>query len=84
MSELSRQLVHELQLTGINIHRKDLSSAGSLQVSFVRTVRVSDNNTTNNLPPSLGNFPIFESSRYTKLPVAMKAKGGYFFPMHRT
>lgn len=84
MSNKSRQLVHELQPTGIVIHRGgDLSSANSLQVSFQRTIRVSDNNTTNRLPPSLGKFPLFEASAHKGLPSAMRAKGGYFFPMHR-
>jgi hypothetical protein len=85
MSDKPRQLVHELQPTGIVIHRDgDLSSANSLQVSFQRTIRVSDNNnTTNMLPPSLGSFPLFESSAHKSLPSAMRAKGGYFFPMHR-
>lgn len=42
-----------------------------------------NNNTTNMLPPSLGSFPLFESSAHKSLPSAMRAKGGYFFPMHR-
>jgi hypothetical protein len=85
MFKTPRQLVHELVPEGITIHREgDLKIASSLQASFQRTVRVSDNNTTNKLPPSLGNFPLFETSDYENLPRAMKAKGGYFLPMHRT
>ena len=84
MSNTSRQLTHALQSTNIIIRRDgDLSSASSLQVSFERTIRVSDNNTTNNLPPSLGSFPFFEASAHKGLPSAMRAKGGYFLPMHR-
>lgn len=55
-----------------------------LFVSFERTIRVSDNNSTNDLSPSLGHFPIFETSDYEEtLPSQMAAKGGYFLPMHR-
>jgi hypothetical protein len=55
-----------------------------LWISFERTVRVSDNDSENNLPPSLGQFPIFDTSAYKKtLPPVIAAKGGYFLPMHR-
>ena len=84
MAETSRQLVHKLEPDGIKIHREgNLNTKNSLQISFQRTVRVSDNDTTNGLPPSLGNFPVFETSAYDSLPKAMEAKGGYFIHMHR-
>jgi hypothetical protein len=84
MSDQARYLVHELHSDGISIRRKGSAShAGALQVSFERTVRVSDNDTENDLPPGLGSFPLFEASAYKDLPSAMKAKGGYFLPMHR-
>jgi hypothetical protein len=77
MFKTPRQLVHELVPEGITIHREgDLKIASSLQVSFQRTVRVSDNNTTNKLPPSLGNFPLFETSDYENLP----AHASYVLP----
>lgn len=83
-SETSPQLVHKLGPKGIKIHREGMSDTqSSLEISFERTIRVSDNNTTNNLPPSLGSFPLFEASAYKGLPSVMRAKGGYFFPMHR-
>lgn len=84
-TETSRQLVHKLGPEGITIHRDGPSvTKSSLEICFERTVRVSDNGTTNELPPSLGNFPVFETSAYKRLPTAMKAKGGYFIPMYRT
>lgn len=84
-SDSAHQLVHELgHNKNIKIHREDEEgSLRSLSVSFQRTLRVSDNGSTNDLPPSFGNFPLSEVSKYTALPPQMKAKGGYFFPMHR-
>jgi hypothetical protein len=70
----------------IEIYREgDRTPGRSLKVSFQRTVRVSDNGSTNHLPPSFGTFPLYTTSDYEKsytLPEAMKAKGGYFLPMH--
>ena len=61
-----------------------MESMADLWISFERTVRVSDNGSENDLPPSLGHFPIFDTSNYEKtLPSPMAAKGGYFLPMHR-
>jgi hypothetical protein len=80
----SSQLVHRLGPEGIEIHREGTAGTNnSLEICFERTVRVSDNDTTNDLPPDLGNFPVFETSAYESLPQAMKAKGGYFIPMYR-
>lgn len=74
--------------TLIDIRRKqEHVEARSLKVSFQRTIRVSDNGTTNDLPPGFGAFPLSSMSDYQEsnaLPAAMKAKGGYFMPMHRT
>jgi hypothetical protein len=83
-SETSCQLVHKLGSEGIKIHREGISDTNSsLEICFERTTRVSDNGTTNELPPELGNFPVFETSVYKSLTEAMKAKGGYFIPMYR-
>jgi len=83
-TETSRQLVHKLGPEGIKVHREgNAYKKSSLEICFQRTVRVSDNNTTNDLPPDLGEFPVFEASAYESLPKAMKAKGGYLIPMHR-
>lgn len=55
-----------------------------LEISFQRTVRVADNNKVNNLPPSLGKFPIYDTADFKQtLPPHMIAKGGYFIPMYR-
>lgn len=55
-----------------------------LSISFQRTVRVADNNKVNDLPPSLGEFPIYDTSDYEKtLSKHMSAKGGFFIPMYR-
>jgi hypothetical protein len=84
MAGTSRQLEHELVFDRIDVFREGCTSLTRvLKVSFKRTIRVSDNNTTNSLPPSLGNFPMSKVSSYSDLPSDMKAKGGYFLPMHR-
>jgi len=95
MSDHSAKLVYDLggyAYYGKKSHHSKIriypdrkaSSIADLWVSFQRTVRVSDNNSTNNLPPSLGQFPIFNTSDHKNtLPPSMAAKGGYFLPMHR-
>lgn len=87
------KLVEELASSGgskaqadrIVIHRsKDSRSSRSLKVTFKRTCRVSDNDNTNNLPPDMGDFPLYKALDYKDtLPSEMTAKGGYFFPMYR-
>jgi hypothetical protein len=70
----------------IQIRRSDPNGwvEQNLFVSFQRTVRVSDNDTENELPPSLGKFPIFDTEDYKqKLPQEVSGKGGYFIPMYR-
>lgn len=56
-----------------------------LKVQFHRTVRVPDvQNGASELPPSIGHFPLFSVAAYAeKLPQAIAAKGGIFFPMYR-
>ena len=95
MSDQSKKLAHELggaEWVGgkfynpmLRVYRKgDMESMADLWISFERTVRVSDNGSDNDLPLSLGHFPIFDTSNYEKtLPSPMAAKGGYFLPMHR-
>jgi hypothetical protein len=57
---------------------------GDLTISFRRTVRVADTQESNYLPPDLGAFPLEAVSQHSnKLPRAMVAKGGVFFPMYR-
>ena len=70
----------------IQIHRSgpDGWIEQTLFVSFQRTVRVSDNDTENELPPSLGKFPVFDTEDYKQtLPKEVRDKGGYFIPMYR-
>lgn len=56
----------------------------SLDISFQRTVRVSDNADVNHLPPGLGVFPLQAVADYeATMPRSMLSKGGYFFPMYR-
>jgi hypothetical protein len=85
---INRLVVHSDQRpnTIINIRREWQMPCdqNSLVVRFKRTIRVSDNNSTNDLPPDLGSFPLYKTSDYEKtLPSQMAAKGGYFLPMHR-
>ncbi len=66
----------------ITLHR---GPKNCLKIQFYRTVRVPDvQNGASELPPSLGHFPLFSVPAYAeKLPKAMAAKGGVFFPMYR-
>jgi hypothetical protein len=55
-----------------------------LEITFHRTVRVPDNNNTYQLPPNLGDFPIYSVQDYKeRLPNEMAAKDGLFFPIYR-
>lgn len=55
-----------------------------LVISFQRTVRVPETGKRHELPPGLGNFPIFDIRPFAaNLPQSMVAKGGLFFPMYR-
>ena len=55
-----------------------------LRINFKRTIRVPDNRGTSELPPSLGDFPLYATSKYAKnMPQELAAKGGVFFPMYR-
>lgn len=55
----------------------------SLSISFERTVRVSDNESANELPPGLGCFPLYSAASFDSLPPKMAKKGGFFFPMYQ-
>ncbi|PTD02116.1 hypothetical protein FCULG_00012190, partial [Fusarium culmorum] len=55
-----------------------------LEISFKRTVRVPDNDDTNNLPPDAGSFPLYKVDDYAEtLPLSMAQKGGLFIPMYQ-
>ncbi|KAI8721698.1 Ubiquitin-like domain-containing protein [Fusarium sp. LHS14.1] len=64
------------------IRLSDTIKLDDLEITFHRTVRVPDNFHKNKLPPSLGQFPLFNVSEHAaKLPSVMAQKGGLFFPM---
>jgi hypothetical protein len=55
-----------------------------LVIEFKRTIRVPDNNDTNELPPDEGSFPLYKVDDYAEeLPLNMAQKGGLFIPMYR-
>lgn len=55
-----------------------------LEVMFERTIRVADNDSTSQLPPVLGTFPLYNVSDYKHtLPFHIALKGGLFLPMYR-
>lgn len=56
----------------------------AMSMSFMRTIRVPDNNIVNDLPADIGVFPLHKIRDHApRLPKKMVAKGGAFFPMHR-
>lgn len=55
---------------------------GELEISFRRTVKVSDNQNASDMPPDLGAFPVYPVACCGKVPDAMRQKGGVFIPMH--
>lgn len=69
----------------IKVHRSGSRyEDDALEISFQRTLRVADNSTACELPPSLGTFPLYPVSKYQKsLPNHISSKGGLFFPMYR-
>ncbi|KAK1984817.1 integral membrane protein [Colletotrichum cereale] len=55
-----------------------------LTIRLNRTIRVPDNRDTNDLPPSMGTFPLFKVRDYARrMPEDMAKKGGIFFPMYQ-
>jgi hypothetical protein len=84
MATYSPKLRHDLRTCGNSIQVDREWPTSGLTISFQRTIRVSDNDSTNDLPPSLGSFPLYRTSDHREtLPSPMEAKGGYFLPMHR-
>lgn len=58
------------------------SNKNALTITFERTLRVPDNNDTNFLPPSLGQFPLFLVQDYAEhLSADMVQRGGVFMPL---
>jgi hypothetical protein len=57
---------------------------GAATITFERTLRVPDSKAVNNLPPSLGQFPLFSVGDYKdRMPNDMAKKGGIFLPMYQ-
>ena len=55
-----------------------------LFVQFKRTLRMPVDGKAHSLPPGLGSFPLFNVEDYSdRLPPAIAALGGIFFPMYR-
>ncbi|KAG2120246.1 hypothetical protein DEU56DRAFT_918393 [Suillus clintonianus] len=53
-------------------------------IFFRRTIRVPETGRSNNLPPGLGNFPLYKVAEFSRaLPQDMVEKGGWFFPMYQ-
>jgi hypothetical protein len=53
-------------------------------VSFVRTLRIPEDEREYNLPPGFDNFPLFPINRFSpNLPLEIIAQGGVFLPMYR-
>jgi len=71
---------HGQLVVGRSIHN---ISNQDLKISFHRTVRVPDNGDINNLPPSLGTFPLYKASDFDNLPAHVKAKSKFFLPMYQ-
>lgn len=58
-------------------------TAGRLQITFHRTLRIPDDGKTYPLPPSLGTFPIFRVQDYAdRVPESWGKRGGVFIPMY--
>ncbi|KAK3672821.1 hypothetical protein LTR78_007407 [Recurvomyces mirabilis] len=74
------ELVHDQLIVGRNIN---YASKQNLNISFHRTVRVPDNGDINNLPPSLGTFPLYKTSDFDTIPTNIKAKSNFFLPMYQ-
>jgi hypothetical protein len=84
----SSKLAVTLGTYGHDDHRSMVISHGKLEsaatIVFERTLRVPDNKDTNNLPPSLGQFPLFSVAEYQdRMPEDMASKGGVFLPMYQ-
>lgn len=70
--------------TTIRISRLCCGERRTLDISLRRTIRVPDNKRTYELPPDLGEFPIYNVRDYSsKLPPSLVKKGGLFIPIYR-
>ena len=59
----------------ITVKRLSGTTNQRLSISFRRTIRVADNDETNDLPPDLGPFPVYNTKAYKgTLPRDMSGK----------
>ncbi|KAF7186024.1 Ubiquitin-like protein-NEDD8-like protein RUB3 [Pseudocercospora fuligena] len=57
--------------------------AQKLEIIFAQTVRVSDNDSVNSLPPGLGSFPICSAKNHRKTGSSIAAPGDFLMPMYQ-
>ena len=64
--------------------RGDRLELGPLTITFHRTLRIPDNDSTYQLPPSLGAFPLRRVADYADtVPASWLRHGGVFLPMYQ-
>lgn len=67
-----------------NAIRVSTGDKTDILVSFVRTLRIPEDEREYNLPPGFDNFPLFPINRFSpNLPPEIIAQGGVFLPMYR-
>ncbi|KAL2067774.1 hypothetical protein VTL71DRAFT_15870 [Oculimacula yallundae] len=65
----------------IFVHQND--DLRALEITFNRTIKVPEDGTTYDLPPGLGNFPLYNVVHYGEnLPENISLKGGCFMPVY--
>jgi hypothetical protein len=77
------------QPISVTVHQDQLyvqggsrSSWNGIRIRFMRTLRIPEDGRNYDLPAGFGPFPLSNTNHYQhKLPSAMGAKGGVFFPM---
>ncbi|KAK5659860.1 hypothetical protein OQA88_13323 [Cercophora sp. LCS_1] len=63
---------------------RQMDESDEMVISFMRTVRIPEDNKIYKLPPSLGNFPLFDVRPFSeRLPASMATQGGIFLPMYQ-
>lgn len=60
-----------------------LIGGGNLEISFHRTVRVTDNRNVSDMPPTFGRFPLLPVNSFKRVPSGVAEKGGMMIPMYR-
>jgi hypothetical protein len=74
-----------MEETETRIQDNHLITAGGLQISFERTLKIPDDGKVYPLPPSLGAFPLYKISDFVEtVPEEWRGKRGYFIPMYQS